>query len=90
MLVLVYHLLVTTGLALVASGASTLSSDNLKLNNERLVKGGIVVLLFAWLIIAIWTVVSFLPSQLSRDAPGYGKGTKVSPSYNPHTNAILT
>lgn len=58
-----FHLVVTTAIALVAAGASkmddtTLPPDQLK-RSGALVKAGMVMLLLSWLSLAIFTVATF-------------------------------
>lgn len=84
LLVIVYHLLVTTGLALVVSGASAFNVNASNTGDEGLIKGGILILLLAWLVVIVWTVLSFLPSQYNRDASSYSSGTKVYPLSSHH------
>ncbi len=47
LLVIVYHLLVTTGLALVACGASAFNVSTSNTGDEGLIKGGIIILFLA-------------------------------------------
>ncbi|KAI0179863.1 hypothetical protein GGR52DRAFT_215953 [Hypoxylon sp. FL1284] len=59
-----FHLVVTTAIALVASGASKMSDatatrDELK-SSEALVKAGMVTLLLCWLSLAFFTMQPFL------------------------------
>ncbi|KAI1103044.1 hypothetical protein F4804DRAFT_247265 [Jackrogersella minutella] len=58
-----FHIVVTTAIALVASGASklndnTLPPDQMK-SSQSLVEGGMVLLLLSWISIAILTVATF-------------------------------
>lgn len=77
-MVISFHLLVTTGLALVASGAAAFGvSTAPKTSDEGLVKGGIVVLLLSWIVVVVWMIVSFFPGRYDRKAPGFAQGTKV-------------
>ncbi|CZR51469.1 uncharacterized protein PAC_01345 [Phialocephala subalpina] len=78
-LVLLYHIFVTTGLALLASGSSAFSSstNNPNKSDENLLKVGIVILLLSWVMVYVWGLFSLLPSQGRRDAPAYSLGTKL-------------
>ncbi|KAH7418092.1 hypothetical protein BKA64DRAFT_700629 [Cadophora sp. MPI-SDFR-AT-0126] len=77
-LVIVIHLIVTTGLALIASGASSFGAqDGKNKNDEMLIKTGVMVLVVAWILIAASTLISFLPSQRNRHAPIFIDGSKL-------------
>lgn len=77
---IIIHLIITAGLALVASGASSFGAkDGKDMKDEIFVKTGVVILVTAWLLIAAGTLVSFLPSQYNRHAPAFIDGSKVGP-----------
>jgi hypothetical protein len=82
-LVAIFHLIVITGLGIVASGASAFSGVDVKSSTLTLLKVGIIILLLSWVVLCIWSLVSLLPSQQTVDAPGYSGGTKVR-SYLPN------
>lgn len=78
LLVIIIHLIITAGLALVASGASSFGAkDGKDMKDEIFVKTGVVILVTAWLLIAAGTLVSFLPSQYNRHAPAFIDGSKL-------------
>lgn len=81
--VLVFHGIVTTGVALLAVGASNLDSSDAKSSdastNASLVKVGIALLTLSWAIIAIvsvWTLAR--PATCSKSKSATAAGTKVS------------
>ncbi|KAE9380391.1 hypothetical protein N431DRAFT_522467 [Stipitochalara longipes BDJ] len=76
-LVAIFHLIVITGLGIVASGASAFSGVNVKPSTLTLLKVGIIILLLSWVILCVWSLLSMLPSQQTVDAPGHVGGTKL-------------
>ena len=76
--VLILHLLVGQGIGMVAAGSSAFKGGQVSSINLFLVKFGIGTLELAWVFILAWTLVSLLPFQRQRDAPGYRDGSKVS------------
>ncbi|PVH85002.1 hypothetical protein DL98DRAFT_584059 [Cadophora sp. DSE1049] len=78
LLVIVIHLIITSGLALVASGASSFGAKEEKNKHDEIfVKIGIMVLVVGWVLVCVWTLISFLPSQYNRDAPIFINGSKL-------------
>ncbi|KAE8448754.1 hypothetical protein EG329_008970 [Mollisiaceae sp. DMI_Dod_QoI] len=83
LLILLFHILVTTGLALVAvaSGSSAFSSNtsSSKSGNgdENLLKVGIVVLLFSWAVVCACALFSLLSTQGRRSAHAFRDGSKL-------------
>jgi hypothetical protein len=75
-LVAIFHLIVLTGLGLVASGASVFKGVDVKPINSTLLKIGIIILLLTWVVLCVWSLFSLLPSQRTVDAPGFVGGTK--------------
>ncbi|KUJ23609.1 uncharacterized protein LY89DRAFT_187767 [Mollisia scopiformis] len=78
-LILLFHIAVTTGLALLASGSSAFGANSSSANksDENLLKVGVVILMFTWVILCAWTIFTFLPHQARKDAPAYPSGTKL-------------
>ena len=72
-----FHLVVVSGLGLVASSSSAFRGGDVKSSTLTLLKIGVVILLVSWVILCAWVLASFLPSQQTRAAPGYVGGTKV-------------
>ncbi|RFU30650.1 hypothetical protein B7463_g5684, partial [Scytalidium lignicola] len=73
-LTLLIHIIVTTGLAIVASGASAFKVENHS-NDLNLAKIGILILLISWFFIFATTLFSFLPHQQDAQAVGYRDGS---------------
>ncbi|OJJ49488.1 hypothetical protein ASPZODRAFT_129966 [Penicilliopsis zonata CBS 506.65] len=69
----IFHVLVTSGIALVAVGASNLESAHPSSNDFTLVKAGMGVLEACWVILALWAVSSLFSK--SRNALAYKEGT---------------
>ncbi|KAK8062158.1 hypothetical protein PG997_014255 [Apiospora hydei] len=63
LLVLVFHAIVAPGVALLAAGASGLQSATATKTDLVLVSVGIALLTAAWVVLCIWTALSFLPSS---------------------------
>jgi hypothetical protein len=82
-LVAIFHLIVITGLGIVASGASAFSGVDVQPSTLTLLKVGIIILLLSWVILCAWSLLSLLPGQQTVDAQGYFGGTKVSDSLLP-------
>ena len=45
---------------------------------QILLKVGVSLVILSWLLLVLWTVVSWMSSKTDRLAPGYADGTKVS------------
>jgi hypothetical protein len=75
-----FHLVVLTGLGLIASGASAFKGVDVKPGTLTLLKVGIIILLLSWVLLCAWSFLSLLPSQSTPDAPGFVGGTKVRSS----------
>lgn len=83
-----FHILVTTGVVIVASGASSLQSSDVKSadasTDASLVKVGISLLTLSWAIIAIASVLTLArPAKSPMSKSTAAAGTKVS---LPHDN----
>ncbi|KAL1848004.1 hypothetical protein VTK73DRAFT_10217 [Phialemonium thermophilum] len=63
-----YHAAVLAGVALVAAGGSSLSSDHPKPNASKLVKAGIAILTVCWVALCAWVVSSVRPPRHVRAA----------------------
>ncbi|KAI0886924.1 uncharacterized protein GGS22DRAFT_119063 [Annulohypoxylon maeteangense] len=80
---ILFHILVSTAIALVASGASKLSNTTIPpeqmKKNLGLVKGGMVLLLLSWISLAIITLATFQHalSQGSEKLAAVGGGKKL-------------
>lgn len=84
--VLLFHGIVTTGVAILAVGVSNLESSDVRSSdastNASLVKVGIALLTLSWAIIAIasvWTLAR--PATCSKSKSATAAGTKVSIPY---------
>ena len=73
--------MVASGVGLVGAGASALQTGHGTQNDLVLVKVGISMLTATWVMLCVWTGISFLPSQHVRTAAVYGDGTKASNLY---------
>ncbi|KAI0380483.1 hypothetical protein F5Y04DRAFT_99237 [Hypomontagnella monticulosa] len=80
---IIFHLLVTTAIAIIASGASdlsktTLSPDQINRDNA-LVKAGIVMLFVGWISLAILTIMTFrhISTRTSGKLADNGAGKKL-------------
>lgn len=76
--VVLFHVLVATGVALVGTGASSLQSENPTPNALSLVDAGIGLLTASWVILSIWTAISHLPTQQVPTAAAFREGKIVS------------
>ncbi|KAI9760535.1 MAG: hypothetical protein M4579_001620 [Chaenotheca gracillima] len=74
-LVGVVHLLVATGIALVACGASALYDGTANTGQLNLVKVGVILLLITYVLVAAWAFYSMLPTQSRKDAAGHHDGS---------------
>lgn len=45
---------------------------------QDLLKAGVALVLLAWLLLVVWTLLSWFSRKVDRSAPGYVCGTKVS------------
>jgi len=88
-LVAIFHFFVVAGLGIVASGASAFSGVDVKSSRLTMLKVGIIILLLAWVILCIWSLLSLLPTQQTPDAPGYVGGTKVRQTVSDNNKEML-
>jgi hypothetical protein len=78
----IYHFFAMGGIVLIALGAANLSSNDPDVNRHEeltLLKIGIIILLFCYIMLVVWTVSSFGGNPSISDAPGYPGGTTVWP-----------
>lgn len=75
---MLFHVLVATGVALVGTGASALQSDHATPNDLTLVNIGLGILTASWVLLCIWSSISYLPTQKDTKAPAHRHGTIVS------------
>lgn len=85
-MVLLFHVIATTGVAILAIGVSNLDSSNVKPSDvstdDSLMKAGIALLTLSWAIVAIvsvWAVSHPAKSQKSKSS--IVAGTRVSVSH---------
>ena len=64
--VILFHLLVTIGVALSAVGASGLQSGDPSPTDSTFMKVGSAILTTAWVILSVWTIVSIWSSTRLR------------------------
>jgi hypothetical protein len=81
--VLLFHGIATTGVAILAIGVSNLDSSNVKLSDistdDSLVKAGIALLTLSWAIVAIVSVWALAhPAKSQRPKSSIVAGTRVS------------
>lgn len=76
--ILSFHVIVTSGVAILATGASSLESDDPKSTDASLVKAGIALLTLSWAIVvaaSVWTLAR--PGKFTNQTSA-APGTKVS------------
>lgn len=76
LLIVILHLVITTGLVAIGASSSGAQSPNAK-SDETLVKAGFIILLVRWVLISPWIPISFLPSQYNHYVPVFIDGSKV-------------
>ncbi|KAH8700754.1 hypothetical protein BGW36DRAFT_357402 [Talaromyces proteolyticus] len=76
-LIIIYHIFVTTGLAILASGISSMTSSHPPSSAASMAKVGYALMLIAWIILAIYTLISLPSRQTYPAAPKYDFGSKV-------------
>jgi hypothetical protein len=85
--VLLFHVLVMTGIAILAVGVSSLEGPQPKPGDENMVKVGISLLTASWVVLLGWVGISVLPNRGSSRAVAHREGTIVS---TPGQNYLLT
>ncbi|KAI5460393.1 hypothetical protein BGZ63DRAFT_246888 [Mariannaea sp. PMI_226] len=73
--VILYHFLVTSGVALLAAGASGLQGSSPSSSDENLVKVGIAILTVAWVVLSGWAIISLRSSGCVRSTSAQRLGT---------------
>lgn len=83
--VILYHVQVTGGIALLAVGASRLqSSPNPTAGDRNMAKAGMGILTSAWTVLAIWIILSCRPfARFSRIEMDIGNMVRASPTTSP-------
>jgi hypothetical protein len=71
-----YHTLVSVSLALVVVGIVKLEEGTITDGTKAVLKVGIALVILSWLLLNIWTMVSWKSRKVVRTSPGYNDGTK--------------
>jgi len=76
-LVLIYHILVASGVGLIGAGSSAFTAKDPSSNDLTLLKVGIIILLVSWVLVCLWTPFSLFQTPGPINSPRYLKGTQL-------------
>lgn len=82
-IVLLYHMIVAGGIAILAIGVSSLESSDPKPNSLTLVKVGAAILTVSWILVSAWAGFSFVSAKKRADAVLFREGTTVRSAIHP-------
>lgn len=76
-LIFQYHTLVSVALIMVIISIIKLESGKKTPTTSNLIKIGITLLILAWVLLVVWTFLTWRSKSVERMAPGFADGTRV-------------